>query len=71
MKITIVPNGPTLIDTVGEWTWDGAGTPIRKKDRLALCRCGASAAKPFCDGSHRRIGFEAPGGSCELTPRES
>lgn len=30
---------------------------------LALCRCGASATKPFCDGSHRHNGFEASGTS--------
>jgi CDGSH-type Zn-finger protein len=28
----------------------------------ALCRCGHSANKPFCDGTHRKVGFEAPGG---------
>lgn len=30
-------------------------------ERLFLCRCGASGDKPRCDGSHKRIGFSAPG----------
>ncbi|MDO4263516.1 MAG: (4Fe-4S)-binding protein [Deinococcus sp.] len=33
-----------------------------KDTRAALCRCGASKNKPFCDGTHRDIGFEAAGG---------
>ena len=33
------------------------GEVVREDTRAALCRCGASANKPFCDGSHRRIGF--------------
>jgi CDGSH-type Zn-finger protein/uncharacterized Fe-S cluster protein YjdI len=36
---------------------DPDGQVIREDSRLALCRCGASQNKPFCDGSHRRVGF--------------
>ena len=36
---------------------DGEGNIVREDTRMALCRCGASENKPFCDGSHRRIGF--------------
>ncbi len=30
------------------------------KETIALCRCGHSKNKPFCDGSHRTVGFQAP-----------
>lgn len=33
--------------------------PPGSKDNVALCRCGASKNKPFCDGSHREAGFQA------------
>lgn len=36
---------------------DQQGNVVREDTRLALCRCGGSANKPFCDGTHRRIGF--------------
>lgn len=37
----------------------GSGRRIKATDKAFLCRCGASANKPFCDGRHREIGFEA------------
>jgi uncharacterized Fe-S cluster protein YjdI len=37
---------------------DGTGNLIREATRVALCRCGFSANKPFCDDSHRRAGFK-------------
>lgn len=39
----------------------GRPMPVRRRV-IALCRCGRSTVKPFCDGSHKLIGFRAPGG---------
>jgi uncharacterized Fe-S cluster protein YjdI len=50
------PNGPLFLR--GRLRIVNAdGRLIRQDTRVALCRCGASGNKPFCDGSHRRIGF--------------
>lgn len=56
VTITIRENGPYLVD--GEFKLvDAAGNevPLKKK---ALCRCGGSTMKPFCDGTHSKIGFQ-------------
>ena len=56
--ITLAPNGPLLVE--GPLTCTGADGTSASGAQTALCRCGASANKPFCDGSHREIGFETP-----------
>ncbi|WP_263118574.1 CDGSH iron-sulfur domain-containing protein [Cellulomonas sp. RIT-PI-Y] len=51
------PDGPILVrGEVEIRDADGAVVP-RRRSTVALCRCGASAIKPFCDGSHKAIGF--------------
>ena len=69
MKITVIPNGPLFIETSGDWSYSGEAGPTKNKDRVAFCRCGGSSNKPFCDGTHKRNGFQAGGGVCELTPK--
>jgi 3-phenylpropionate/trans-cinnamate dioxygenase ferredoxin subunit len=38
---------------------DASGNKIEAGEKIALCRCGASTNKPFCDGTHSKIGFDA------------
>jgi len=63
VKITVRANGPYrvedpegLVELV-----DAAGTPydLTGKPVYALCRCGGSVNKPFCDGTHSKMGFQA------------
>ena len=70
-KIQIAKDGPYLVkgdlplakQTIAtnaagesiEWT---AGPAYPSQSQYALCRCGRSAAKPFCDGSHKKVGFD-------------
>jgi CDGSH-type Zn-finger protein/truncated hemoglobin YjbI/ferredoxin len=51
------PNGPYLLTNVPTVT-DWLGVPLDPTPQAALCRCGASAIKPWCDGSHAQIGFD-------------
>lgn len=59
-KITCLPNGPYLIDGAVELV-DAAGKPFDAAGRpkIALCRCGHSKNKPFCDGGHKALPFTA------------
>ena len=61
VTITVRENGPfrvtgpfRLIDA------DGNAYELPAGETVALCRCGGSSTKPFCDKSHRERGFEAP-----------
>jgi CDGSH-type Zn-finger protein len=58
VKITILKNGPYIVTGAVELK-DAAGNSYPAKDRIALCRCGAPTTKPFCDGTHSKIGFQA------------
>ncbi len=56
-KITIKPNGPIIVQ--GKLRLEGAdGNTLSNDSELYLCRCGASKNIPFCDGSHKDVGFE-------------
>jgi CDGSH-type Zn-finger protein/ferredoxin len=54
--ITPRENGPLIVSGVERLQWSDGAT-VTPRPTLALCRCGASANKPFCDGSHSAIGF--------------
>ncbi len=60
-------NGPfVIVGPVRVVDHAGIEFPIpAEKDKVALCRCGHSAIKPFCDGSHKTSGFQA----CELAAK--
>jgi hypothetical protein len=59
VTITLRPDGPLLVQ--GDVTVIGTdGQEIDRGGRVAFCRCGASANKPFCDASHKANGFKAP-----------
>jgi len=56
LRVEIQPNGPILIKTSCSIR-HSTGLEEINKATTALCRCGASANKPYCDGSHNKIGF--------------
>ena len=70
VKITIRPNGPYLVEGDGVELYDtnGAKIDLTGKPRFALCRCGGSVTKPFCDGTHSKIGFQAAEAAVQQKP---
>jgi CDGSH-type Zn-finger protein len=63
VKITVRPNGPYRVEAPegSIELVDVNGTPydLTGKPAFSLCRCGGSVNKPFCDGTHSRLGFQA------------
>lgn len=60
ITITARENGPYLISGQATYTDAEGKTHSSEGKMIALCRCGQSANKPFCDGTHKKAGFTAP-----------
>ena len=71
VKITVRANGPYRVEAPegGVELVDANGNPydLTGKPAFSLCRCGGSTTKPFCDGTHSKIGFQ---GASEAVRRE-
>ena len=68
-KVIVRNNGPLRLE--GDITivdQDGAPFGLAGRMAVALCRCGQSANKPFCDGTHNKVGFESVCPARELPP---
>ena len=61
VKIKANENGPYVVEIDGGKfeVERGSNVEVIEKKMIALCRCGQSGNKPFCDGTHRKVGFNA------------
>jgi len=63
VKITVRPNGPFRVDDpnglVELVDANGNKFDLTGRPAFSLCRCGGSVNKPFCDGTHSKLGFQA------------
>ena len=68
-KITVNNNGPLRVEGLVT-IHDAEGKPFDLAGRtvISFCRCGHSENKPFCDGSHRRTGFQSEVKARQLAP---
>jgi CDGSH-type Zn-finger protein len=57
--IAAIDDGPLWV-TGGVRVTDAAGNELERRNRVTLCRCGQSANKPLCDGTHKEAGFRDP-----------
>ncbi|MDT7908723.1 CDGSH iron-sulfur domain-containing protein [Thermus sp.] len=66
MRLRFRENGPYVLDLPegANFRWNGKEMRLEKA-KLALCRCGGSGNKPFCDGSHKELGFQGEAGELE------
>lgn len=57
LLVKLMKDGPAILE--GTYTVESDSFAAQTSNKgVALCRCGASSAKPFCDGSHKEVGFE-------------
>ena len=59
VKVTALKNGPYKVEGAIALFYDTVPVDTEGKEAVFLCRCGASSKKPFCDGTHSKIGFQA------------
>lgn len=69
-KIAVRNNGPLRIegDNIVLTDQDGRVFGLAGRTVVSLCRCGQSANKPFCDGSHNKVGFDSVCEARDLPP---
>jgi CDGSH-type Zn-finger protein len=69
-RIIVRNNGPIRIegDNIVLTDQDGKVFGLAGRTVISLCRCGQSANKPFCDGTHNKIGFDSQCAARELPP---
>jgi len=69
-EIVVINNGPLRVLGENIVIKDAAGNEFGLAGRkvISLCRCGHSENKPFCDGSHARVGFQSEIQARELPP---
>jgi len=59
-KITVRNNGPLRVEgNFVIYDMEGQAFDLAGRTGISLCRCGHSENKPFCDGSHKRVGFQS------------
>lgn len=58
VEVAVIPDGPLWVSG-GIPIERADGLPVEIRNRVTLCRCGASKNKPLCDGTHKSIGFTA------------
>ena len=69
VKITVNNNGSLRIEgEVAICDAEGKAFGLAGRTTISLCRCGNSENKPFCDGSHKRVGFQSQVQARELPP---
>ena len=55
-RVRLCAQGPLLLDGPVEVRDEDGRIHSSERPRVAICRCGASAAAPWCDGTHKRLG---------------
>lgn len=70
MRLRFRENGPYVLDLPEGASFRLNGKEMRlERAKLALCRCGGSKKKPFCDGTHKELGFQGEAGYLEVEPQ--